>query len=46
MTKQEQNSSSTSIKALRNNAKKIQAYKDKKYESEWYNLRPMLGHAN
>lgn len=24
----------------------IRNYKKHKYESEWYNLRPILGHAN
>ena len=26
--------------------KLVSLYKKHKYESEWYNLRPLLGHAN
>ena len=41
-------SKNTSINKLRNGAKKIEAKREyqKRKESEWYNLRPILGHAN
>lgn len=48
MMRQEMNSRNTSINILKAGAKKIEAqreYKARK-QSEWYNLRPILGHAN
>ena len=41
-------SKNTSINKLRNGAKKIEAKREyqKRKESEWYNLRPILGHAS
>lgn len=41
---------STSTKWLRDKAKKVEEkrvyFKARKFDSEWYNLRPILGHAN
>lgn len=42
----ETNSKATSIKKLKTAAKKVDKQKQIKEESQWYNLRPILGCAN
>ena len=43
---QEKNSKDTSINKLRAAAKKIEKQDKIKQNSQWYNLRPILGHFN
>ena len=43
---QETNSKNTSINKLKNAAKKIDNQNKIKQNSQWYNLRPILGHFN
>lgn len=48
MRMREMSSKSTSINVLKKGAKKIEARREytARKQSEWYNLRPILGHAN
>ena len=46
MTMQETNSKNTSINKLKAEAKKIDNQNKIKQNSQWYNLRPILGHFN
>ena len=46
MTMQEQNSKNTSINKLKAAAEKIDNRNKIKRNSQWYNLRPILGHFN
>lgn len=46
MTKQETNSKNISINKLKNAAEKIDNINKIKQNSQWYNLRPILGHFN
>ena len=46
MTTQETNSKNTSINKLKAAAKKIDNQNKAKQNSQWYNLRPILGHFN
>ena len=46
MTTQEKNSKDTSINKLRAAAKKIEKQDEIKKNSQWYNLRPILGYFN
>ena len=46
MTTQEKNSKDTSINKLRAAAKKIEKQDKIKQNSQWYNLRPILGYFN
>lgn len=46
MTMQEKNSKHTSINKLKAAAKKIEEQDKIKQNSQWYNLRPILGHFN
>ena len=46
MTTQETNSKSTSINKLKAAAKKIEKQDEIKQNSQWYNLRPILGYFN
>ena len=46
MTKQETNSKNISINKLKNAAEKIDNRNKIKQNSQWYNLRPILGHFN
>ena len=43
---QEKNSKDTSINKLKAAAKKIDNQNKAKQNSQWYNLRPILGHFN
>ena len=43
---QEMNSKNTSINKLKAAAKKIEKQDEIKQNSQWYNLRPILGHFN
>lgn len=46
MTMQKANSKNTSINKLRAAAKKIEEQNKIKQNSQWYNLRPILGYFN
>lgn len=46
MTTQETNSKNTSINKLKAAAKKIEEQDKIKKNSQWYNLRPILGYFN
>ena len=46
MTMQETNLKSTSINKLKTAAEKIDNQNKIKQNSQWYNLRPILGHFN
>ena len=46
MTMQETNSKDTSINKLKAAAKKIEEQDKIKQNSQWYNLRPILGYFN
>lgn len=46
MTMQETNSKNTSINKLRAATTKIEKQDKIKQNSQWYNLRPILGHFN
>lgn len=48
MMRQEMSLKNTSINKLKKSLQKVQDQKDyqKRKKSEWYNLRPVLGHAN
>ena len=46
MTTQETNSKNTSINKLKAAAKKIEKQDEIKQNSQWYNLRPILGYFN
>ena len=46
MTTQETNSKNTSINKLKAAAKKIEKQDEIKKNSQWYNLRPILGYFN
>ena len=46
MTTQETNSKNTSINKLKAAAKKIEEQDNIKKNSQWYNLRPILGYFN
>lgn len=46
MMKQETNSKNISINKLKNAAEKIDNRNKIKQKSQWYNLRPILGHFN
>ena len=46
MTKQETNSKNISINKLKNAAEKIDKQNKIKQNSQWYNLRPILGYFN
>lgn len=46
MTTQETNSKNTSINKLKAAAKKIEKQDNIKKNSQWYNLRPILGYFN
>ena len=46
MTTQEKNSENTSINKLKAAAKKIEEQNKLKQNSQWYNLRPILGYFN
>ena len=46
MTTQETNSKNTSINKLKAAAKKIEEQDKIKQNSQWYNLRPILGYFN
>ena len=46
MTMQEANSKNTSINKLKAAAKKIEKQDEIKQNSQWYNLRPILGYFN
>ena len=46
MTTQETNSKNTSINKLKAAAKKIEQQDKIKQNSQWYNLRPILGYFN
>ena len=46
MTMQETNSKNTSINKLKAAAKKIEKQDEIKKNSQWYNLRPILGYFN
>ena len=46
MTMQETNSKNISINKLKAAAKKIEEQDKIKQNSQWYNLRPILGHFN
>ena len=46
MTKQETNSKNISINKLKAAAEKIDNRNKIKQNSQWYNLRPILGHFN
>lgn len=46
MKMQEMNSKNTSINKLKNAAEKIDNRNKIKQNSQWYNLRPILGHFN
>ena len=46
MTTQEKNSKDTSINKLKAAAKKIEKQDNIKKNSQWYNLRPILGYFN
>ena len=46
MTTQEKNSKDTSINKLKAAAKKIEEQDKIKQNSQWYNLRPILGYFN
>ena len=46
MTTQEKNSKDTSINKLKAAAKKIEKQDEIKKNSQWYNLRPILGYFN
>ena len=46
MTTQETNSKNTSIKKLKAAAEKIDNQNQLKQNSQWYNLRPILGYFN
>ena len=46
MTTQEKNSKDTSINKLKAAAKKIEKQDIIKQNSQWYNLRPILGYFN
>ena len=46
MMKQETNSKNTSINKLRAATTKIEKQDKIKQNSQWYNLRPILGHFN
>lgn len=46
MMKQETNLKNTSINKLKTAAKKIDNRNKIKQNSQWYNLRPILGHFN
>ena len=46
MTMQKANSKNTSINKLKAAAKKIEKQDNIKQNSQWYNLRPILGHFN
>ena len=46
MTKQETNSKNISINKLKAAAEKIDNQNKIKQNSQWYNLRPILGHFN
>ena len=46
MTTQDKSSKDTSINKLKAAAKKIEKQDEIKKNSQWYNLRPILGHFN